>query len=133
MPLQEGYPGYVVIEVPTDVANTDLEVQIPYTGYGFALRRATAYDSRLRSTGATADNSLATLGIFTLAAGAGVALVANAALTTHTGNTIVSDRTVAAAALTPAVRVGSVFVRVGTASGVTGSAISLKLEWSVLD
>ena len=63
--------------------------------------------------------------MFGAAAGGGAAIVADAALTGVTGATVVSQRTVAATAVTPAVRTESLFVRIGTASGVAGSTVDV--------
>lgn len=133
MSLQEGYPCVVIRAVPTDVANTDgAYVDIPNAAQGYAVRRVTVYKSREVSTGATANGATATLGVFTAAAGGGVTIVANAALTGLTGSTIVLDRTVAATALTPLVTATRLYFRTGTASGVAGSVIDIAVEYSVL-
>jgi hypothetical protein len=133
MALQDSYNCLLVESIATDVATTDAyTLNIPYTGSGIVVRRITCYDSRLLTTGATANNATATLGVFTAAGGTGVTIVADAALTTHTGSTIVSDRTVAATALTPKVTATTLIFRVGTASGVTSSGISAAVEYSVL-
>ena len=126
MSLQEGYPCVVIRAVPTDVANTDgAYVDIPNAAQGYAVRRVTVYKSREVS-------ATATLGVFTAAAGGGVTIVANAALTGLTGSTIVLDRTVAATALTPLVTATRLYFRTGTASGVAGSVIDIAVEYSVL-
>ena len=53
-------------------------------------------------------------------------------MTTHTGSTIVSSRTVAATGTTPLVTAKTLYIRTGTASGVTGSGVDVIIEYSVL-
>lgn len=133
MALQDSYQCLSLKSIPTDTASTDgAYIDIPWTGKGIAVRRITIYDSRIGSTNATADNSTATLGVFTAVAAGGVAVVANAALTTHTTNLIVSDRTIAAVGITPLVTATRLYFRTGTASGVTGSVVSATVEYSAL-
>jgi hypothetical protein len=133
MGMKDSYPVLVVRGLKTDTASTDgTAITVPYTGKGYAVRRVTVYDSRIGSTGATANGATATLGLFTGAGGTGVTIVADAALTGLTGNTVVLDRTVAATALTPKVTTNTIYPRVGTASGVSGSVIDLCIEFSVL-
>ena len=107
--------------VSTNVTNTDVaEIDIPVAlGSGFIVDSVHVYN-------AVGDNTLTTLGVFTAAGGAGVTIVANAALgATHAAATGVTARTVAATATTPIVRADRLFVRVGTASGVAGSAVDI--------
>ncbi len=133
MALQMEYPCLLVETILTDTATTDAAtLTIPYTGSGIVINKIFVYDSRLVTTGATANNATATLAVFTAAAGGGVTIVADAALTTHTGSTIVSSRTIAATATTPKVTATTLVFRVGTASGVANSCISASVEYSVL-
>jgi hypothetical protein len=133
MPLQDSYACLVVKAVPTDTATTDgASVDVPFTGSGYVVRAVHVYNSRILSTGATADNSTATLGVFGASGGSSPTIVANAALTTHTGKTIVSSRTVAATATTPIVTASTLYIRTGTASGVTGSGVDVVIEYSAL-
>ena len=108
-------------QIATDVAATDFEIDMPARGLGNVVKYVTVY-------GATGNNATATLGVFGSTAGAGAVIVADAALTTHTGSTIVSERTVAATAITPAVTADKLYVRVGTASGVAGSKVWVALH-----
>lgn len=134
MASKDGYPLLYAIGVATDAATTDAAtIAVPVPGNSsIAVRRVTVYNSRILATEATADNSTGTIGVFTAAGGGGVTIVANAAMTTLTGNTVVSDRTVAATALTPKVTASTLYIRVGTASGVTGSGVDVAIEYSVL-
>lgn len=133
MPLQDSYPVVIVKGIRTDTASTDAAiVPIPYTGKGYAVRRITCYNSTLATTGATADNSSATLSVRGTAGGAGTSIVADAALTAFTGSTVVGDRTIAATGLTPLVTDKNLYFRVGTASGVTASQIDAVIEFSPL-
>ncbi|MBK8200338.1 MAG: hypothetical protein IPK75_18480 [Acidobacteria bacterium] len=133
MALQDAYPCVVVKAVPTDTATTDgASVDIPYTGNGYVVRAVYFYNSRILSTGATANNATATLGVFGASGGSSPTIVADAALTTHTGSTIVSSRTVAATGTTPLVTAKTLYIRTGTASGVTGSGVDVIIEYSVL-
>lgn len=134
MPMKDGYPHLYAIGVPTATAATDAAtVTLPIPGNcSVAVRRVTVYNSRILATEATADNSTGTIGVFTAASGGGVTIVANAAMTTLVDNTIVSDRTVAATALTPKVTASTLYIRVGTASGVAGSGVDVCIEYSVL-
>lgn len=100
----------------TDVATLDLPIG---GGKGYIIDSVVCYNS-------SGDNTLATLGVFTAAAGAGVTIVANAALgATHAAATGVTQRTVAATAVTPKVTAEQLYIRVGTASGVAGSTIDV--------
>ena len=133
MALQDSYQCLSIKGILTDTASTDAAiVAIPFTGAGYAVRRVTVYNSRILSTGATANGATATLSVRGTAGGAGTSIVADAALTGLTGSTIVLDRTVAATALTPIVTDKNLYIRVGTASGVTGSAIDVTIEYSAL-
>jgi hypothetical protein len=107
--------------VPTSGASTDAAViDLPISPVaGFIVDSVVAYN-------ASGDNTLTTIGVFTGAGGTGVTIVANAALgATHAAATGVTQRTVAATAVTPQVRAESLFVRVGTASGVAGSTVDI--------
>jgi hypothetical protein len=123
MPLSDAYPTLGFAKgVRTDTASTDAAViNIPVNGAGFVVKYVTVYN-------ASGDNSSATLGVFTAAGGSGATIVANAALTTHTGATVVSERTVAATAVTPVVTADNIYIRVGTASGVSGSTIDVAVH-----
>lgn len=133
MPIKDGYGCLTAKAVKTDTATTDAYIiTVPYTGQGYAVRRVTVYRSRLSTTGATANGATATLGVFTAAGGTGATIVADAALTGLSGSTIVLDRTVAATALTPIVTANTLYIRVGTASGVANSIIDVQVEYSVL-
>lgn len=126
MALQDTVPALVAKGVKTDTASTDaFQLRVPFTGKGYTVRRVTVYNSVIGSTGATANGATATLGVFGSAAGAGTSVVANAALTGLTGSTIVLDRTVAATGISPIVTDPILYIRVGTASGVTGSEIDV--------
>lgn len=108
--------------VRTDTATTDaavIDIPIAPGAPGVVVDAVYVYN-------ASGDNTLATLGVFTAAGGAGATIVANAALgATHAASTGVTARTVAATAITPAVRTEQLFVRVGTASGVAGSTVDV--------
>lgn len=117
--LQDAVPGIGLKSVPTDVANTDYALTIPQVGKGYTVRRVTAYNA----TGGS--SAVATLSVRGSSGGAGTIVVADAALTTHTDAAIVSDRTVAATGVTPIVDDPVLYVRIGTASGVTGSKIDV--------
>lgn len=133
MALQDSTNALVARGIRTDTASTDAYIlPIPYSGKGYTVRRVTVYNSRLLATGATANNSSATLSVRGGAGGTGTSVVADAALTTHTGSTIVSDRTVAATGITPLVTDTNLYIRVGTASGVTDSAIDVVVVYEPL-
>lgn len=133
MPLQDSYQCLVAKKVKTDTASTDAYIlPIPFTGSGYVVRRVAVYNSKLSTTGATANGATATLSIRGTAGGAGTSIVANAALTGLTGSTIVLEPTVAATALTPIVSDPNLYIRVGTASGVANSVIDVQVEYSVL-
>lgn len=125
MPIIDAVPAIIVKNVRTDTASTDFPVVIPFTGRGYTVRRVSVYNSRILDTNATATNATATLSVRGGAGGTGTSIVADAALTTHTTNLIVSDRTVAGTGITPLVTDHTLYVRVGTASGVAGSAIDV--------
>ena len=114
MALNDGFAqlGYVV-DIATDGASTD-------AGY-IDLPHNNVYITHIIAYDATGDNSSATLGVFTGAGGTGTTVVSNAALTTHTTSAIKSARTVAA----PGLIATRLYFRVGTASGVAGSKISI--------
>lgn len=76
---------------------------------------------------ASGNNATATLSVRGTAGGSGTSIVADAALTTHTGATVVSERTVAATGVTPLVTDDILYIRVGTASGVSGSTIDVAI------
>ena len=104
-------------DIATDVATTDFEIDIPSAAY--VVKYVVVYD-------ASGDNSLATLGVFTEAEGAGTTIVTDAALTTHDGAAAdVSERTVIAPATTLKVTADKLYVRIGTASGEAGTTISV--------
>ncbi len=101
--------------VKTDTAATDAAI--------IDLAASPAHVLGVIAYGANGNNATATLGVFTAAAGGGTAVVADAALTTHTTALINSARTVAAPAIP--VTAPKLYVRVGTASGVAGSTIDV--------
>lgn len=103
--------------ISTATANTDFIVNIPVAARGYTVRRVTCYDAQGGSSAS------ATLSVRGGPGGTGTSVVADAALTTHTGPTVVSDRTVAATGVTPAVTDNNLYVRIGTASGVAGTSI----------
>lgn len=103
----------------TDTANTDFAIDVPVGGTsGFIVDSVVVYN-------ATGNLATATLGVFTGAGGTGATIVADAALTGLTGATVVLQRTVAATAVTPQVSADTLFVRIGTASGVAGGTIDV--------
>ena len=108
--------------VLTNVTSTDsavIDIPISPAGPGYVVDAVYVYN-------AVGDNTLTTLGVFTAAAGGGATIVANAALgATHAAATGVTARTVAATAITPAVRAESLFIRIGTASGVANTAVDV--------
>lgn len=126
MSLRDAYPFVEVPAFRTDVANTDAAVvPIPGAFRGYAVRRVTVYDAQ----GGTSAPAL--LSVRGGAGGTGTTIVAEAALTGHTGPTVVSDRTVAATALTPLVTDANLFIRIGaTASGVAGTTARAIIELS---
>lgn len=131
--LQDSYPCVFAKGVLTDTASTDAYIlPIPFTGRGYAVRRVTVHNSRLITTGATANGATASLSVRGTAGGAGTSIVADAALTGLTGSTIVLDRTVAATGISPIVTDQNLYIRVGTASGVANSAIDVCIEYSIL-
>lgn len=71
------------------------------------------------------SSATATLSVRGGAGGTGTSIVADAALTTHTGPTVVSARTVAATGMTPVVTDDILYLRVGTASGVAGTTVDV--------
>lgn len=133
MPMKDGNNFLYALSVATDTATTDAAtITVPAGCRGIVINKVLVYNSRILATGATADNSTATIGVFGAAAGASPTIVANAAMTTHTDNTIVSSRTVAATGTTPIVTAKTLYIRVGTASGVSGSGVSVTVEYSIL-
>lgn len=133
MPIKDSYPAIYAKAVKTDTATTDAyELNIPYTGVGYTVRRVTAYNSRTLTTGATVNGATASLGVFGAAAGAGASVVADAALTGLTGSTIVLDRTVAATGISPILTGDTLYIRVGTASGAANSGIDVCVEYQCL-
>lgn len=105
--------------VPTATASTDAAIiNIPCKRY--VIKGVTCYN-------ASGNNGSATLSVRGTAGGAGTSIVADAALTTHTGATVVSERTVAATGVTPEVTDDNLYIRVGTASGVAGSTIDVAI------
>lgn len=106
--------------VKTDTASTDAGViDIPCKNY--VIKGVTAYNAQGGSS------ATATLSVRGSAGGTGTSIVADAALTTHTGPTVVSERTVAATGVTPMVSDDKLYIRVGTASGVTGTTVDVAI------
>lgn len=134
MSMKAGNNCIYKVGVPTDTATTDgASVNVPFTGSGYVVEKVYVSKSRVLSTGATANNATATFGVFGSTGGAGGSgpiIVADAALTTHTGITVVSSRTVAATALTPIVTAPTLYLRTGTASGVTGSGVDVTITYT---
>ena len=105
--------------VPTDAASTDAAtINIPCKNY--IITGVYCYN-------ASGNNSSATLSVRGSAGGNGTTIVSDAALATHTAANVVSSRTVAATGLTPVVTDDVLYVRVGTASGVSGSTIDIAI------
>lgn len=126
MAMTDAVPALYYKGLRTDTGSTDAGyIDIPHNGKGYTVRRVTVYNSRLITTDATANGATATLSVRGGAGGTGTSIVADAALTGLTGNTIVLDRTVAATGISPAVTDSRLYLRVGTASGVTNSAIDV--------
>ena len=131
MSMKGGNNCIYAVGVPTDTATTDgASVKVPFTGSGYVVEQVYVSKSRVLSTGATANNATATLGVFGATGGGAPIIVANAALTTHVDNTIVSSRTVAATAVTPIVTASTLYLRTGTASGVTGSGVDVTIAYT---
>lgn len=124
MPLKDGLPVVTYLDLPTDAAATDYELKIPNAGTGYVIRRVTVSNA---SGGSSAS---ATFGVFTAVAAGGTAIVADAALTTHTGATVVSDRTVIAPATTGRLTGTSIYLRITTGSGVTGTKVDVAVEYT---
>lgn len=124
--LQDAVPGVILKSIPTDVASTDYALSIPQVGKGYTVHRVTAYNATGGSSAA------ATLSVRGSTGGTGRVIVADAALTTHVDNTIVSERTVAATGVTPLVNDPVLYVRIGTASGVSGTKIDVRFEIGAL-
>lgn len=133
MPLKDARSCLQATRIKTDTASTDAyALEIPFTGRGYIVRSVSVSGSRLSTTGATANGATATLSVRGTAGGAGTSIVADAALTGLTGSTIVQDLTVAATGLTPIVTDKILYIRVGTASGVTNSIIDVTVEITAL-
>jgi len=133
MPIKDGYPILLVKGLKTDTASTDAAiVAVPFGGVGYSVRRVTVYNSRLSTTGATANGAVASLSVRGGAGGTGTSVVADAALTGLSGNTIALDRTIAATALSPVPADPNLYIRVGTASGVAASIVDVVIEYSAL-
>ena len=133
MPVQDSTHCLIAKNIKTDTGTTDaFPLTIPFTGKGYVIRRVTVYNSRLLTTDATANGATASLSVRGGAGGTGTSIVADAALTGLSGNTIVQDLTVAATALTPRVTDKILYIRVGTASGVANSGIDVTVEYSAL-
>ena len=127
MPLQDSTPYVGPVLVPTDGATTDFPVVIPFGGRGYIINRVLVTDALGGSSGS------ALLGLFTLAGGLGTTIITAAALTTHTGPTLVSSRTIiAAAAQTTALTVPTLFLRITTASGVAGTSVKVQIDFTAL-
>lgn len=133
MPLKDSTPGVWVKAVPSDTGTTDAAtVTIPFTGVGYTVRRVTVYNSRILATGATANGATASVSVRGSAGGSGTSIVADAALTGLTGSTIVLDRTVAATGISPVVTDKTLYIRIGTASGVSGSGFDVFINYEPL-
>lgn len=133
MGMQDSRSCLIAKKIKTDTASTDAYLlTIPFTGSGYIVRSVNIYNSKLGTTGATANGATASLSIRGTAGGAGTSIVADAALTGLTGSTIVLASTVAATAVTPIVTDPILYIRVGTASGVANSVIDVQVEYSVL-
>lgn len=106
-----------------------------YTGVvNYNIRDLQFNNSSLSTTGATASNSTTTFGLFTLAGGAGVGVVANASVTLGS-STATAFATIAAAGTATqwtSTSNSTLFLRTGTASGVTASQIDVYLWGEVL-
>lgn len=119
MAMLDSYPvlGFAK-SVKTDTASTDAAIiDIPCKDY--AVKQVTVYNAQGGSS------ATATLSVRGGAGGTGTSIVADAALTTHTGPTVVSERTVAATGVTPKVSDDKLYVRIGTASGVAGTTVDI--------
>lgn len=133
MPVQDALPCLFGFKLKADTANTDAyALTVPFTGKGYVVRRVTIYNSRNLVTGATASNASATFSVWGSAGGTGTAIVADAALTSFSGITVVQDKTVAATGLTPIVDDPVLYFRIGTASGVANSGFDVVVEISAL-
>lgn len=133
MPLKDAVPAVWAKAVPSDTGTTDAAtITIPFTGAGYTVRRVTVYNSRILATNATANGATASLSVRGGAGGTGTSIVADAALTGLTGSTIVLDRTVAATGVTPIVTDKTLYIRVGTASGVSGSGFDVVVVYEPL-
>lgn len=134
MPIRDGVNSITVVGIPTDTATTDgLSFTLPVPGaVGYIVKEVYPHNSRILATGATANGATATLSVNTGAGGTGNVIVADAALTGLTANTVVLSSTVAATARTPKVTAPTLYFRTGTASGVAGSGIDVTLSYIVL-
>jgi hypothetical protein len=121
MALQDSTPFIGPVTIPTDAANTDYPVTIPFGGSkGYVINSVRVYDA----LGGSSASAL--LGLYTAPAAGGTAIITPAALTTHSTQPIVSSRTViAAAAQTTAVTASTLYLRVTTASGVAGTTVKV--------
>ena len=127
MPLQDSTSYIGPFLVPTDGATTDFPVVVPFGGRGYIINRVLVTDALGGSS------ALALLGLFTLAGGTGTTIITAVALTTHTGPTLVSSRTIiAAAAQTTALTASTLFIRITTASGVVGTSVKVQIEYTAL-
>lgn len=122
MPLIDSLQILGFAEIATDGAAVDAGIiDLPSRGKGNVILYVIAYDA----TGGS--SALATLSVRGSAGGAGTTIVADAALTTHTGATVVSQRTVAATGVTPAVTDDKLYLRITTPSGVAGTKIKVAI------
>jgi hypothetical protein len=107
--------------VDLNSANTDTEIKIksPTTNYR-------VHAILVKNKGTTASLTTATAGLFSAAAGAGLALAANQALSAITSNTVNTDANLLALTQTVGSRTWidktSLFFRVGTAQGAAATA-----------
>lgn len=110
----------VAYNIKTDTATTDAAiVNIPANRY--IITDVVVFNAQGGSSAS------ATLSVRGSAGGAGTSVVADAALTTHTGATVVSKRTLAATATTPIITDDNLYVRIGTASGVAGTTVDVAI------
>lgn len=128
MPMQDSSNLCGPFLVNTDGANTDFAITLPTAGTrGYIINRVLVADAQ----GGSSASAL--LGLFTAAAGGGTTIITAAALTTHTTSAIVSSRTIiAAAAQTTALTNSNLFLRVTTASGVTGTTVKVYFDITTL-
>lgn len=115
-----------VYGVKTDTASTDAaSIDIPAGKY--IITDVVVYNAQGGSSAS------ATLSVRGGAGGTGTIVVADAALTGHTGPTVVSKRTLAATATTPVITDDSQYIRIGTASGVAGTTVDVRIFGYSLD